>query len=118
MQFRVKWKGYELDPDEWTLEDSLEECAALDEWQVPEALLPALFSSSGMAVPSCTRCGFAKDAGQTRRHIARSRNWGADEALLMALGSSFPLGARRPKSYTADPLDTSSCRSSLTTHQA
>jgi len=35
LQFRVKWKGYELDPDEWTLEDSLEECAALDEWQVP-----------------------------------------------------------------------------------
>ena len=30
----MKWRGYELDPDEWTLEDSLEECAALDDWQV------------------------------------------------------------------------------------
>jgi len=62
-QFRVKWKGYELDPDEWTLEDSLEECAALDEWQVPTVLLSANLSSRHMAVLTYVELGWQQ--GQT-----------------------------------------------------
>lgn len=32
MQYRVKWVGFELDPLEWTNENDVEGCAALDDW--------------------------------------------------------------------------------------
>ena len=51
-QFRVKWKGYELDPDEWTLEDGLMECTALDEWQVPRGCRSAILFRCQVAPPS------------------------------------------------------------------
>ena len=33
MQYRVKWLGYELDPEEWTNKTEVEGCTALDEWK-------------------------------------------------------------------------------------
>ncbi|BDA43768.1 hypothetical protein COCOBI_04-7840 [Coccomyxa sp. Obi] len=36
-QYRVKWKGYQLDPKEFVKREALEDCEALDRWEVAQA---------------------------------------------------------------------------------
>lgn len=33
MQYRVKWLGYELDPEEWTNHADVDGCVSLGEWR-------------------------------------------------------------------------------------
>ncbi|KAK9915135.1 hypothetical protein WJX75_005177 [Coccomyxa subellipsoidea] len=37
VQYRIKWKGYELDPEEFVARKALEDCEALDKWEAAQA---------------------------------------------------------------------------------